>query len=259
MNAAEALNVLIVDDEAPARARLREMLADCRETVPNSVAGEAANGREALDLLGRTKVDVMLLDIRMPEMDGLEVAQHAQKMPAPPAIVFTTAYDAHAVRAFELNAIDYLLKPVRAERLALALRKARALAPAKLQALHDAGPRARSHLSVVERGRIILVPVPDILYLRAELKYVTVQTAARQYLIEESLTRLEQEFAERFVRIHRNCLVARSHVEGFERSSHAQEDEDTGGQNWVVVLRGLAEKLPVSRRQVHVIREFKRP
>lgn len=255
---ARELNVLIVDDEAPARVRLREMLADCHAAAPNRVGGEAATGPEALELLGQLQVDVMLLDIRMPGMDGLEVARHAQKLPAPPAIVFTTAYDAHAMQAFEVNAIDYLLKPVRAERLALALKKARALAPARLQALEDIGRQPRTHLSVVERGKIILVPVDDILYLRAELKYVTVQTAARQHLIEESLTRLEEEFGARFLRIHRNCLVARACIEGFERASHAPEGEEGGGSNWVVLLRGLAEKLPVSRRQAHVIREFKR-
>ncbi|MEW5943996.1 MAG: LytTR family DNA-binding domain-containing protein [Pseudomonadota bacterium] len=252
------LSVLIVDDEAPARVRLREVLADCRAAIPNAVAGEAATGPEALELLGRLRVDVMLLDIRMPGMDGLEVARHAQKLPAPPAIVFTTAYDSHAMQAFEVSAIDYLLKPVRAERLALALQKARALAPARLQALQQIGRQPRTHLSVAERGRVILVPVGDILYLRAELKYVTVQTPSRQYLVEESLSRLEEEFGERFLRIHRNCLVARACIEGFERTSQAAEGEEGGGSNWVVMLRGLAEKLPVSRRQAHVVREFRR-
>jgi len=249
------IKILIVDDEAPARNRLREVLADCSAELPVTVAGEAASGREALAWLEQHEADVALLDIHMPEMNGIELAQHMQKLPAPPAIVFSTAFDQHAIEAFEVNAVDYLLKPVRRERLLSALRKASAFSPARLVGLSR---QPRGCLSIAERGRIILVPVADILYLRAEQKYVTVKTLAREYLSEESLTNLEQEFAERFLRVHRNCLVAKDHVLGFERVKPSQEAEDTGaGHGWAVLLKGLDEKLPVSRRQQHIVKGFR--
>lgn len=250
------MNILIVDDEAPARERLRQLLADCATALPLTVVGEAANGGEALELLAELKVDVLLLDIRMPQMDGLEVAQHVQKLPQPPAVIFTTAYDHYAIEAFEVNAIDYLLKPIRGERLASALKKAGAFSAAQALALQQLSHRPRSHLSVLERGKIILVPVEEIVYLRAELKYVTVRTPVHEFLLEESLIRLEQEFAERFVRIHRNCLVARACIEGFERAPPGKGDEDAS-PHWLVLLKGLEEKLPVSRRQQHVVKELR--
>jgi len=242
--------VLIADDEAPARSRLRDLLDDCRPDFPLTLVDEAKNGREVLDIVSREKVDIVLLDIRMPEMDGMESARHLAGMAHPPGIIFTTAFDAYAIKAFEVNAIDYLLKPIRAERLLAALRKAAAAAPSR-ESLAAAASQPRRHLSVHERGKIHLVPVAEILYLRAELKYVTVRTAAREYLVEESLTRMEEEFAEVFVRVHRNCLVARAAVEGFEKQ--AQESES----GWAVVIRGTGERLPVSRRQQHVVKEFR--
>lgn len=249
------LRILIVDDEAPARNRLREVLADCAAELPLSVAGEAASGREALSWLEQHQADVALLDIHMPDMNGIELAQHMQKLPSPPAIVFSTAFDQHAIAAFEVNAVDYLLKPVRLARLLSALRKARAFAPGRLGAL---SLQPRINLSILERGRIILVPVADIVYLRAEQKYVTVRTSSREYLSEESLTHLEQEFGERFLRVHRNCLVAKSHIQGFERVKASQEAEDTGaGHGWEVLLKGLDEKLPVSRRHQHIVKKFR--
>ena len=251
-----ALRVLIVDDEAPARRRLKELLQDGSASQSLELAGEASNGNEALAFLAQSAADVVLLDIRMPGMDGIEAAQHMQRLPHPPAIIFTTAYDNHAIQAFEVNAIDYLLKPVRAERLFAALLKAKALAAGSVAALRDFAPQGRVHLSVYERGRVVLVPVEKIVYLRAELKYVTVRTAEREYLVEESLNHLEQEFGQRFVRIHRNCLVARAYVEGFERQ--AQDDSGEGQSGWVVVLNGIAEKLPISRRQQHIVKEFGR-
>lgn len=246
-----ALKVLLVDDETPARNRLREVLADCAAELAVTVAGEAASGREALAWLEGNTVDVVLLDISMPGMDGIELARHMQKLPSPPAIVFCTAFDQRAVEAFEVNAVDYLLKPVRKERLLAALRKAQVYTPARLGVLSR---QARSHLSIAERGRIVLVPVADIVYLRAEQKYVTVRTAAREYLSEESLTHLEQEFGERFIRIHRNCLVAREFIAGFEKSPHAGEDEASSAI-WAVLLRGLEERLPISRRHRHVVKD----
>ena len=243
--------ILIADDEAPARARLRDLLDECRESFPLAIVDEARNGREALDVLNREKIDIVLLDIRMPEIDGMEAARHISGMAEPPAIIFTTAFDSYAIKAFEVNAIDYLLKPIRVERLLLALGKTRAAPPVSRQALDAASNLPRRHLSVHERGKIILVPIADVLYLRAELKYVTVRTAEREHLVEESLTHLEEEFAEAFVRIHRNCLVARTAIAGFERNA---EESESG---WAVVIKGTDEKLPVSRRQHGVVKQFR--
>lgn len=254
---AQALKILIVDDEAPARSRIRELLDDCAVDLRSSIIGEAANGLEAIAILEKISADVALLDIRMPEMDGIELAGHLQNLPAPPAVIFTTAYDDYALKAFEVNAIDYLLKPIRAERLLAALKKAKALTPDSAQALREAADKPRSHLSVHERGRILLVPVGEIVYLKAELKYVTIRTAEREYLLEESLTRLEQEFAHAFVRIHRNCLVAKEYITGFERA----EQENNEGElhaGWAVLLKGVAEKLPISRRQYAVVKDYKK-
>jgi two-component system response regulator AlgR len=248
----QPLRILIVDDELPARRRLRELVADLSDRLALDVVGDAANGRQALELAGTHAPDVVLLDIRMPEMDGLELARHLQKLPRSPAIVFTTAYDAYAIKAFELHAVDYLLKPIRAARLEEALQRARAAKAPAEEALRELRPEARTNLCAQERGRIHLIPVADIVYLKAELKYVTARTAAREFLLEESLTRLEQEFADRYVRIHRNCLVSRDAIRGFERV------QDEGEGHWEVVLDGIDEKLAVSRRQQHVVREFVR-
>ncbi len=249
---AEPLKVLIVDDELPARRRLKELLADCGERIALSVVGEAANGREALELAGVFAPNLVLLDIRMPEIDGIEVARHLQKLPAAPSIIFTTAYDAYAIKAFEVHAVDYLLKPIRAVRLEEALIRARAAQPPRDETLSSLQTQARSNLCAQERGRIHLIPVEDIVYLKAELKYVTARTAEREFLLEESLTKMEQEFVDRYVRIHRNCLVARAAIRGFERV------HDEGEGHWVVVLEGITEKLAVSRRQQHVVREIGR-
>lgn len=245
--------VLIVDDEAPARRRMRELLGDCAEAFPVEIVGEAESGRQALTLTQSLGADLLLLDIRMADMDGLELARHLLKLPRPPAIIFTTAYEKHAVDAFEVHAIDYLLKPVRTARLLAALQKAQRLPLTAEQSLERANPRARRHLSVSERSRVLLVPVEQIVYLKAELKYLTIRTVEREYLLEESLTKLEEEFGERFVRIHRNCLVARALIQGFERK--VAEDGDT---HWEVVLNGVPERLPVSRRQQHLVRELGR-
>ena len=250
---AEPLRLLIVDDEAPARARLRDLLADCAGEIAHEIVGEAGNGREALDLIAATPVDVVLLDIRMPEIDGIELAQHLQKLPQPPSVIFTTAYDVYAIRAFEVHAIDYLLKPIRAARLKDALLRARSARAPGIDALRSASNRPPAFLSAQERGRIHLVPIDDVIYLKAELKYVTVRTAQREYLIEDALARLEQDYPERFVRVHRNCLIARTAVRGFERAG------SEGETHWVAVLSGCDEKIPVSRRHNHVVRELSKP
>jgi two-component system response regulator AlgR len=247
------LRVLIVDDEAPARRRLRELLDDCTSAVPLRVVGEASSGREALTLLGTTPADLVLTDIHMPDMDGIELARHLLKLPVPPVLIFTTAYHEHAIAAFEVHAIDYLVKPVRVQRLLSALDKVPRLRPLSDTKLDRLPSAARRFLSVTERSRVVLVPLEEIVYLKAELKYITIRTADREYLLEESLTRLEDEFGLRFVRVHRNCLVARDAIRGFERRVSAD-----GDAHWEVLLRGVTEVLPVSRRQQHIVREIGR-
>jgi two-component system response regulator AlgR len=240
------LKLLIGDDEAPARSRLKDLLTDIGNI---DICGEAKNGKEVVALVAQLAPDVVLLDIRMPEMDGIEAAQHLQTMLNPPAIIFTTAYDNYAITAFDMNAVDYLLKPIRLERLQTALQKASALQPRQLAEIQKLSPR-RSHLSISERGRILLVAVADIIYLRAELKYVTVRTTEREYLIEESLTHLEQEFADVFIRLHRNCLVASAYISGFEKRAVEGHQE----KQWVALLKHVPETITVSRRQQHLIR-----
>jgi len=247
------LRVLIVDDEAPARRRLRELLADCANVLPLTLVGEAGNGREALDLLHAVTADLVLTDIRMPELDGLELARHVLKLPQPPVVIFTTAHDEHAVRAFELSAIDYLMKPVRVQRLLAALEKVPRLKPLSAARLEQLPVSARRFLSVTERSRVVLVPIEEIVYLKAELKYITIRTAQREFLLEESLTKLEEEFGSRLVRVHRNCLVAREFIRGFERRVGGE-----GDAHWEVLLKGVPEALPVSRRQQFIVREIGR-
>jgi two-component system response regulator AlgR len=243
-----SLKVFIADDEEPARERLKTLLGDIAQQVPTSVVGEARHGVEAVEQVPPSGAEVVLLDIQMPGMSGLEVARHLARLEPPPRIVFVTAHDRHAVEAFELNALDYLLKPVRAERLAAALRKA---SVPESESLTRAADAPREYLSVAERNRIVLVPVRDILFLRAEQKYVTVRTREREHLVEEPLIALEREFAASFVRIHRNCLVARAAIRGFERAPGEEEEP-----HWQVVLDGLEERLPVSRRQWPLLRDL---
>ncbi|NWG39606.1 MAG: response regulator transcription factor [Hydrogenophilaceae bacterium] len=248
-NTETPLRLLVVDDEAPARRRLCEVLEDCSQRLPLQVVGESDNGVDALETAQRERLDALLLDIRMPGMDGIEVAQHLQKLHRPPAIIFTTAYDNYACQAFEVNAVDYLMKPVRAERLVAALGKAKSLTQSTLDALRQAHPKARTHLSLSEKGKLRLVPVEEILYLKAELKYITVKTLEREYLLEESLIKLESEFGDRFLRIHRNCLVAKDLIEQVGKLA----GNDDGH---FVRLRGLDEALPVSRRQYSQLRDY---
>jgi two-component system response regulator AlgR len=254
MTALPPLRIFLVDDERPARERMREVLGDLGDELPNVVVGEATTGHEGLTLLPQLAVDVALVDIHMPEMTGMEFARHLATLERPPAVVFVTAHDQYAIEAFELNALDYLLKPVRGTRLVAALTKARAAGAVRREPLERAaastGHGPRRYLSVSERGRISLVPVADIVYLKAELKYVTARTAEREHLLEESLASLEQEFGEAFVRVHRSCLVARGRVRGFERSV----DADGEGAGWAVVLDGVADRLPVSRRQWPIVK-----
>jgi two-component system response regulator AlgR len=246
-----ALRVVIVDDEEPARDRLRELLGDCRAELPHTIAGEAANGVEGLQIVAASEAEVVLVDIHMPEMSGIEFARHLQVLERPPAVIFVTAHDRYAVEAFEVNAVDYLTKPVRAVRLLTALKKAATGARLTRGVLESIDPAPRRYFSVAERGRMTLVPVSDVVYLRAELKYVTLRTHGGEHLVEESLTQLEQEFGGVFVRIHRNCLVARRSIRGVERGA-----ETEGEVGWSVVLEGVEEKLPVSRRQLAQVKSL---
>ena len=241
----QTLKILIADDETPARNRMRDLLGDIEHV---SVVAEAKNGKEAIDLAQKTMPDLMLLDIRMPLMDGIEAAQHAQKLEPKPYIIFTTAFDAYAIKAFDLNAIDYLLKPIRLERLQVAINKAHALKPLPLDALKPL-QKMRSHLSIHERGRVLLIPIETVIYLRAELKYITVRTAEREYLIEESLTNLESEFGERFVRLHRNCLVATQFISGYEKRTIDGESQ------WLAMFKEIPDTIAISRRQQYLVKQ----
>ncbi len=241
------LRVLIVDDEPLARDRLRTLLSDIAAQFSSIVVGEAANGLAALDVLHDQAVDVVLADIRMPGMDGIELASHLGRLENPPSVIFTTAYDNYAVQAFDLNAVDYLLKPVRTQRLLAALQKVPAQSPdaAVLAGIgQEIRGGGRTHLSCHERGRLLLVPIAEVLYFKADFKYVTARTVERAYLLDEALTHLEGEFAERFMRLHRSVLVAKAALAGFEKAA----GDDAEAYGWAL-MRGVPEKLPVSRRQ----------
>ncbi len=232
------LRVLIVDDEAPARERLRSMLA---ETDGYDVAGDAANGEQALALVDSMRPDIVLLDVRMPGVDGLEVARHLAALAEPPAVIFTTAYDEYALQAFESEAVAYLLKPIRAEKLRAALSKAARLTRPQLQQVAQSARMAerRSHIGVRGRDGLKLIPVEEVFCFHADQKYTTVKHLHGEELIEDSLRALEEEFAADFVRIHRNALVNTKYLDRIAR--------DGGGQHFVH-LRGVAEPLEVSRR-----------
>ena len=242
------MRILIVDDEKLARDRLRELLSDIGGYT---VIGEAMNGAEAVEKTSELNPDVLLMDIRMPGMDGLEAAMHLMGMEQPPSVIFTTAYDQHALDAFDVNAVDYLLKPIRKDRLANALTKARKLTAKQLQEINHARKDmpARTHISVHLRGNIRLVPVPDIIYFLADSKYVVVRTGAEEHLIEDSLVNLEKEFGERFLRIHRNALVATPFIKGIEKSPAG---------TWQINLKGVEKKLDVSRRHTASVRRWAR-
>lgn len=242
----EPIKVIVADDEPLARARLTSLLSDLAVEIDTEVVASASTGDMALARAADTPADVILLDIQMPGMNGLETARRIARLPKPPAIIFVTAYDEHALSAFELRAVDYLLKPVRLERLREALSRVK---PLSSETSENLAPR-RSHFTVVEPGRVWRVPVSDVLYLRAELRYVTARTRQREYLLDESLLKLEEEFDDDFLRIHRNCLVARRHLLGFQR----QAGEGEG--HWLAILRDWPERLPVSRRQAHVAKDF---
>lgn len=239
------LRALIVDDEALARSRLRTLLGDC--TAPAAcVAAEAAHAVQAMDALRREVFDVVLLDVRMPGADGITLAQTIAQLPHPPAVVFITAHSEHAVKAFELEAVDYLTKPVRLERLQQALQKVERLSQSGKGLQPDLNEEC---LIIQDRGRTERVPLAEVLYLKAELKYITVRTHTKSYILDGSLNELEERYPQ-FMRVHRNALVARRSVRALEKHFDPEE-----GEGWAVRLNGIEELLAVSRRQLSAVRE----
>ena len=241
----EGLRVLVVDDESLARSRLRTLLADCRAPAA-VVAGEAGNATEAMEALRRDTFDALLLDVRMPGADGLALAQALRGTPHEPAVVFVTAHAEHAVAAFDLEAVDYLTKPVRLDRLQLALQKVERALATRRASVGD----AEQTLVIQDRGRTERVPLSEVLYFKAELKYITVRTAARSYILDASLSDLEERHSPQFLRVHRNALVARRAVRALEKHDDPEE-----GEGWAVRLNGIDELLAVSRRQLTAVRE----
>ncbi|MDR2298369.1 MAG: LytTR family DNA-binding domain-containing protein [Comamonas sp.] len=238
------MNILIVDDETLARSRLRMLLGDC-SNGPHQVQ-EASCAAEALQTLSAEQlkpVQLVLLDIHMPGQNGLQLAQAIKALPQPPAIVFVTAHAHHALQAFELDATDYLTKPVRLERLLQALQKAERSFNTQ-QAL-DNGPA----LVIQERGRTVRLPLAEVRYLKAEQKYITVRTVQRQYILEGALADLETRHSDQLLRVHRNALVARAALRSLERYEDPEE-----GEGWGLRLQGVPELLPVSRRQLAIVK-----
>jgi two-component system response regulator AlgR len=242
------MKVLIVDDEPLARRRLATLLAGVDGV---EVVGEAADGAQALAAVDRHDPDLVLLDIRMPGIDGLEVARRLALRDDPPMVVFCTAYDQHALAAFEAEAVDYLLKPVRRERLLAALERVRRFNGEALPEAPGSADKARqrSHICARVRGEMKLVPISAIIYFLADAKYVEVHFDGGEVLIEDSLVSLEQEFGDRFVRVHRNCLVSRERIDGLARNSEGET---------IVRLRGCPVTLEVSRRNLPQLRRLLR-
>jgi len=260
--------IYIVDDEAPARARLSTLLSDIVADCPHYLVGEAGHAQAALEGIRATAPDLVLLDVQMPGMSGLQLAEqllNSAGAAEPPLIIFVTAYDDYALNAFDVQAFDYLVKPVRATRLAQAIARASRVRQ-HAQAASAAGPVTttglpRQHFAVQERGRMSLVPMAEVLYLKAELKYVTLRTKTKEYLIEDSLVSIEEELAAHFVRVHRNALVARNAISGVERVMQAADSDGDGDKPqeiWQVILRDIDHRLPISRRQLAEIKALVR-
>jgi two-component system response regulator AlgR len=242
------MKVLLVDDEAPARERLRRLVEELDDE--HEVVGEAADGKGAISAAQALDADLVLLDIKMPGENGLEVAAALGELDPPPAVILVSAYSEYALDAFEHKVADYLVKPVRKERLRAALQRLPLTTrPQRAPIPPGASGERRRHLSAHYRGGVQTVPIEDVLYLLAEQKYVTVRHSAGRMLIDESLKSLEQEFPNRFLRIHRNALVATPQLVGLEKGADGAS---------LAVLSGCEERLPVSRRHLPEIRRFLR-
>lgn len=253
------LRVLVVDDEPLARVRLVTLLGDCEKGSISAVV-QAGRSVEAMEMIihesPQTSFDLVLLDIHMPGMSGLNLAQHLNRLPSPPAVVFVTAHAEHALQAFELDAVDYLTKPVRLERLQAALQKVQRLKGIQYAVQLDGVQNAASHSSpnsllIQDRGRTERVPLAEVLYFKAELKYLTVRTAHKSHIFDGALNDLEEQYPQ-FLRIHRNALVARHALRALDRQYSREPGEE--GETWVVRLNGLDEALAVSRRQLAAVR-----
>jgi len=255
--------IFIVDDEAPARIRLKTLLSDIAADCPHELVGEADDAQAALDGIAKLNPDIVLLDVQMPATTGIELAERLPKnATGSPAVIFVTAYDQFAFKAFEVHALDYLLKPVRAARLQEAIQRVKDMRSVEaVSPVLASSQSTRKHFSIQERDRVLLVPVTDVLYLKAELKYVTLRTKTREYLLEESLLSIEQELSTIFVRVHRNALVARNAIVGVERAANPVDSEsetDKGQESWQVLLRDVDERLPISRRQWAIVKALVR-
>lgn len=241
------LKTLIVDDEALARSRMRTLLRDCSSPAAEVVA-EAAQGAEAQAHLASMALDLVLLDVHMPGIDGIQLARELRERNDAPAVVFVTAHASHAVTAFELDAVDYLTKPVRAERLQQALQKVeRFLKERRALQKTEAVPET---LLIQDRGRAERVPLSEVLYLKSEYKYLTVRTATRSHILDGSLNEFEERYPQRFLRVHRNALVARSAIRALEKY-----DDGEDAEGWALRLESIPEPVAVSRRQLAAVRE----
>lgn len=239
------MKVLIVDGESPARDRLVHMLSSIDDAQS---AGEAVNGVEAVKMVQTTRPDVVLMDIRMPEMGGLEAARHLTEMDNPPAIIFTTAYSEHALEAFDTSAVGYLVKPVRQEKLESSIARAKKLTKAQITILNqETNGVGRSHICARTHGNLELIPVDEILYFQADQKYIAVRHVGGEVLIEDALKNLENEFEGRLIRIHRNALVNTSYISGIEKNQNGR---------FVAAFREIEDRLEISRRHVVKVRKF---
>jgi two-component system response regulator AlgR len=241
------MKILICDDEHLARERLKRLID---EEGVHQVVAEAENGADAVQKVNEFDPDIVLLDVRMPGMDGIEAAQHLSSREEPPAIIFCTAYDEYALEAFKVDAVGYLMKPVRSEDLSAALQKATRLNKSQVESLNQAAKalesRRRSHISAKTHKGIELVPIDDVRYFRADQKYVTVRHSSGELLIDETLKMLEDEFGDQFVRIHRNSLVAVKYLDGMELNTPG---------HYQVKFKGVDDKLVVSRRHIAALRK----
>lgn len=247
------MHVLIVDNELLARNRLRVLLSDCEDPAAPFLVSESATAAQALDVLQRTKdhhpVDLIFLDVQMPGQDGLRFAQTLRSLPRPPAVVFMTAHAMYSANAFEVEAVDYLTKPVRLDRLQQAVAKVRRLYAMEMKSSSSMPIGSAAALLIRDRGRTERVPLHQVIYLKAEQKYVTVRTATRSYILDNSLTELEGRYSQQFVRIHRNALVTREQMRSLEK--HYTEDD---GEGWALRMHAVPELLMVSRRQLSAVR-----